>query len=98
MQTLIEYAKGTQDSILAGVIKTFAENSPILRMLPWRTVQSGALEYNVEHALPGIGFRNINAAYDESVSVWLPQVEKVRTMGGDRDSDKGLTPRSGERR
>lgn len=98
MQTLIEYAKGTQDQILAGVIKTFAANSPILRSLPWRTVQGGALQYNVENALPGIAFRNINAAYTESVGVWLPQVEKVKIMGGDMDCDKALIRRYGASR
>lgn len=97
-QTLIEYAKGTQDSILAGVIKTFAVNSPILRSLPWRTVQGGALQYQVESALPGIGFRNINQAYSEQVGVWLPQVEKVKIMGGDLDCDKALIRRFGASR
>lgn len=97
-QTLIEYAKGAQDSILAGVIKTFAANSPILRSLPWRTVQGGALQYNVEETLPGIGFRNLNAAYTEAVGVWNPQVEKVKIMGGDMDTDKALIRRFGESR
>ncbi len=98
MQTLLEYAKGTQDAMLAGVIKTFAANSPILRSLPWRTVAGGALEYNVESALPGIAFRSVNAAYSESVGVWLPQVEKVKIMGGDMDTDKALIRRFGESR
>lgn len=97
-QTLLEYSKGTRDSLLAGVIKTFAVNSPILRMLPWRTVDGGALQYNVEDALPGIGFRNINQAYTEQVGVWLPQVEKVKIMGGDMDTDKALVRRFGEGR
>ena len=97
-QTLLEYAKGAQDSILAGVIKTFALNSPILRTLPWRTVQGGALQYNVETALPGIGFRNVNDAYGENVGVWNPLVEKVKIMGGDMDCDKALIRRFGESR
>ncbi len=97
-QTLIEYAKGTKDPILAGVIKTFAQNSPILRMLPWRSVEGGALQYNVESSLPGIGFRNINQAYTEQVGVWNPQVEKVKIMGGDMDCDKALIRRFGEDR
>lgn len=97
-QTLLEYAKGAKDDMLAGVIKTFAINSPILRSLPFRTVQGGALQYNVENTLPGMAFRNINAAYNESVSVWLPQIEKVKIMGGDMDTDKALIRRFGESR
>lgn len=96
--TLIEYAKGTQDQILAGVIETFAKSSPILDALPFQDIQGGALTYNRESALPGIGFRNFNGTYTESVGVWLPATEKLKIMGGEMDTDVALVKMYGESR
>ena len=88
--TLIEYAKGTQDPILAGVIETFARASGIMDALPFKDIQGNALAYNQESVLPGIGFRSLNEAYAEAVGVWLPKTEKIKIMGGDLDTDKAL--------
>jgi len=87
---LIEYAKGTQDPILAGVIETFARTSPIMDALPFQNIEGNALAYNQENTLPGIGFRSLNEGYTESVSVWLPQTEKIKIMGGEMDTDTAL--------
>ncbi len=97
-QTLIEYSKQTQDPILSGVIETFARSSPILDALPFKSIVGNALAYNQEKTLPGIGFRGINEAYDESVSVLLPQTEKIKILGGDMDTDKALVKMYGASR
>jgi hypothetical protein len=89
-QTLIEYAKGTQDPILSGIIETFARTSAIMDALPFKSISGNALAYNQESVLPGIGFRGINKAYSESVGVLLPLTEKIKIMGGDMDTDKAL--------
>jgi hypothetical protein len=88
--TLIEYAKGTQDPILSGIIEIFARTSVIMDALPFKDIVGNALAYNQEHTLPGIGFRGINKAYGESVGVLLPKTEKIKIMGGDMDTDKAL--------
>jgi hypothetical protein len=98
MQTLIEYSKQTQDPILSGVIETFAKSSVILDALPFKSIQGNALAYNQESVLPGIGFRGINQAYDESVGVLLPFTEKIKIMGGDMDTDKALVKMYGASR
>lgn len=97
-QTLIEYSKQTQDPILSGIVETFARSSPILDALPFKSIEGNALAYNQEKILPGIGFRGINEAYDESVSVLLPQTEKIKIMGGDMDTDKALVKMYGASR
>ncbi len=85
--TLIEHAKTEQNALRLGVIKTFAESSPVLQLMPFETIEGGALEYNREETLPGIAFRGINEAWSEGVGVLNPQVEKLKIMGGDADSD-----------
>ncbi len=97
MFTLIEYAKGIQDEVLRGVIETFAEE-PLLERLPFRTIQGNALAYNKESVLPGIGFRGINQAYDESVGVIVPATENLKILGGDADTDLALVTWFGEGR
>jgi hypothetical protein len=98
MQTLIEYSKQTQDPILSGVIETFAKSSVILDALPFKSIVGNALAYNQESVLPGIGFRGINEAYNESVGVLLPLTEKIKIMGGDMDTDKALVKMYGSAR
>ena len=98
MHTLIEYAKGTQDPILAGVIETFARTSPVMDALPFKNIVGNALAYNQESVLPGVGFRGINKAYAEAVGVWLPLTEKIKIMGGDMDTDKALVKMYGPTR
>ena len=88
--TLIEYAKTTQDQVLAGIIETFALTSPIMDALPFQDIQGNALSYNQESALPGIGFRKLNEGYTESTGVLLPATEKIKIIGGDMDTDKAL--------
>jgi len=85
--TLIEQAKTEQNVLKLGVIKTFAETSPVLELLPFQTIVGSAYEYNQEETLPGIAFRGVNEAWDESVGIINPEVERLKIMGGDADSD-----------
>jgi hypothetical protein len=97
MFTLIEYAKGTQDEVLRGVIEVFAEE-PLLANIPFRPIQGNALSYNKESVLPGIAFRGINQAYTESVGVIVPATENLKILGGDADTDLALIKWFGEGR
>lgn len=85
--TLIEVAKTEQNDLKRGVIELFAKTTPILQLLPFITIEGNAYEYNQEKTLPGIAFRGVNESYSESTGIINPQVEKLKIMGGDADSD-----------
>lgn len=88
--TLVEAAKLSQDTLQRGVIETFARTSAVLELLPFMEVAGNAYAYNVEAALPGIGFRGVNEGYTESVGVVNQASERLYIMGGDVDVDRFL--------
>lgn len=85
--TLVEFAKTTQDPLQRGVVRTFAETSPIFESLPFVDIPGNSWSFNQETTLPGVEFRSLNAAYSESVGVVMPQTEKIKILGGDADTD-----------
>ena len=88
--TLVEAAKSAASGgamLRAGIINLYAQNSDILRTLPFDAIQGNALQYNREEALPGVGFRGVNEAYSEDVGVINPLVEPLVIAGGDLDVD-----------
>lgn len=85
--TLVEAAKRSPNPIQSAVIQMYAENSDILRVLPFNTIAGNALRYNREETLPGVGFRGINEAYNESTGIINPIVEPLVIAGGDLDVD-----------
>lgn len=94
MLTLIEYAK-TADPLTRTVIEIFAATSDILLVMPFDNIQGNAYAYNQEAALPGIGFRGINEAYQESTGILNPQTEALKIAGGDLDVDRFLVDTMG---
>src|SRR5436190_4406963 len=96
--TLLEMAKSYKDPVATGVVRFFAENSPILQMLPFETIQGGGLPYNVEEALPGIGFRGVNEEWDQSIGVMNPMFEPLVIAGGELDFDNHILRTQGEAR
>jgi hypothetical protein len=93
--TLAEYAKGSRNTLVTGVIETFAQASPFLRRLTFRNVEGGALQYQQEKTLPGIAFRAINGSYTADSGLILPLVEKTKPLGGEADTDTILVQRFG---
>jgi len=89
--TLVEASKLNDGDIKrAGVIQMFAENSDLLRVMPFEDIPGGSLSYNQEGKLPGVAFRGFNEAFDESVGIVNPQVEVLRIAGGDLDVDRAI--------
>lgn len=88
--TLIEYAKTTQNALASAVVEEFARSSVVLQLLPFKEIVGNAYKYNRESTLPGIAFRGLNEAYDESTGVINPVTEHMKIMGGDADTDKAL--------
>ena len=95
--TLLEASKLNDGDVKReAIIQMFAENSDILRVMPFDDIQGGSLSYNVEGALPGVAFRGFNESYTESVGIINPQTEVLRIAGGDLDVDKALVKTRGE--
>lgn len=90
MFTLVEYSKLTDNPRVSAIVEKFARTSVILELLPFKEVIGSAFTYGREERLPGIAFREVNAAYDESTGVINPQTEHMKIMGGDSDVDKAL--------
>lgn len=94
--TLVEAAKRTANPIQSAVIEMYARSSDILRVLPLTTIGGNALRYNREESLPGIGFRGVNEAYEESTGILNPVTEPLVIAGGDLDVDKFIVATMGQ--
>lgn len=95
--TLIEAAKKNKgDMLRSAVVTIYAAQSDILRVLPFSDIQGNALRYNVESALPGVGFRGLNEGYTESTGIINPQVEQLVMAGGDLDVDNFILETMGQ--
>jgi hypothetical protein len=93
--TLVESAKLSTDTLQRGVIETFARNSAVLELLPFMEIAGNSYKYNQEGTLPGIAFRDINAAYVESTGVINQSSEGLYILGGDVDVDRFLVQTRG---
>ncbi len=94
--TLVEAAKlHSGDVIRSSIIELYARSSDILRALTFEDIQGNAYKYTQEKTLPGIGFRKVNAAYNESTGILNPEVEPLVIAGGDLDVDSFIIKTQG---
>ena len=97
MLTLIEASKlHSGDVVRSAIIELFAETSPLLNGMGFSDIDGGGLSYNREETLPGIGFRGVNEAYDESTGVLNPVFDPLVIAGGDLDVDMFILKTRGE--
>ena len=66
--TLIEAAKLSTDPIERAVINEFAAGE-ILGRIPFANEEGSGVHYNRVDELPAVGFRALNEAYDEEVTI-----------------------------
>lgn len=85
--TLLEASKLVESPIQSAIIEMFASSTDILGALPFENIEGNALRYNREETLPGVGFRGVNEAYEESTGVLNPMTEPLVIAGGDLDVD-----------
>src|SRR5204863_9866003 len=64
--TLTESAKLSTDMIQRGVIETILEESPVMALLPFITVEGNSYKYNQENALGGAAFFAVSGTWTEA--------------------------------
>ena len=95
--TLLEAQKVMSGEVKRqAIIQMFAQESDIVRVMPFTDIVGGSYTYTREGTLPGVAFRNINGSYTESVGVLNPQTEQLKICGGDLDVDKALLKMNGQ--
>ncbi len=88
--TLAEAAKLSNDMLQRGVIETIIEESPMLRYLPFLSVEGNAFKYNQENTLGGASFYAVNATWTEATATFTQKSASLAILGGDADVDNFL--------
>lgn len=81
--TLLEAAKAGSDVLKRGVVETVIQESPIVEMLPWTTIQGNALKHEEESTLPSVQFRDVNETYDRSHGTDIEHYWGTAILGGE---------------
>jgi hypothetical protein len=85
--TLAESAKLSNDMVQRGVIETIIEESPILQVLPFETIEGNSFKYNQENTLGGAAFFAVNATWTEATATFTQKSASLAILGGDADVD-----------
>lgn len=88
--TLAEAAKLSNDVLLAGVIETIAQESPVLQRLPFIEIVGNGLTYNRENMAPSAAFYDVGDTWDESTPTFSQVTAGLKILGGDADIDNFL--------
>ena len=85
--TLAESAKLSNDMVERGVIETILEESPVLQMLPFETVEGNSFKYNQELSPGAAQFYAVNAIWTEGTATFTQKTASLAILGGDADVD-----------
>lgn len=85
--TLVEVAKTETNLLRKGVISTLLLESDFLQLVPFETISALSTTVTRFAALPSVGFRYPNEAYNESTGTFDQLQESVYPLGGDIDVD-----------
>ncbi|MEK7874400.1 MAG: major capsid protein [Chloroflexota bacterium] len=88
--TLAEASKLSNDTLLAGVMETIVQESPILQLLPFVEVVGNGLTYNQENAAATAGFYDVGDTWAESTPTFTQVTATLKILGGDADVDAFL--------
>ena len=88
--TLVEASKLSNDTLLAGVIETIAQESPVLQRLPFIEIVGNGLTYNRENVAPSAAFYDVGDTWAESTPTFTQATATLRILGGDADIDNFL--------
>jgi len=85
---LTEYAKLSNDALVAGVIETIIKESPLLQHMPWIEIVGNALTYNRESTLPTAEWHAVNDDWTTSPAVTFSQLTAtLKILGQNADVD-----------
>lgn len=79
----------------AGVLMTFAKQSPLLQAIPTIDVDGNSYAWTRQAVLPGAAFRSLNSAYTESAGSTTRLTEALKAVGGDIDVDNYIVQTGG---
>ncbi len=88
--TLAEAAKLSNDVLVAGVMETVIQESPILQALPFIEIVGNGLTYNQENTPPSAEFYDVGDTWQESTPTFTQKTATLRILGGDADIDNFL--------
>ncbi len=89
--TLAEGAKLSNDVLVAGVIETIINESPVLQAMPFIEIVGNSLTYNRENAAPSVTFYNVGDTWTESTPTFTQVSATLKILGGDADVDNYLS-------
>ncbi len=85
--TIAEYGYLSTSPILAGIVKTVVNQSPILARAPKRDISGNSLLYNMEPTEAGIQSYVTGDTWVENTTVWAQRNVALTILGGDADVD-----------
>ena len=88
--TLVEASKLSNDTLLAGVVETIAQESPVLQRLPFVEITGNGLTYNRENVSPTAAFFDVGDTWVEDTPTFTQLTATLKVMGGDADIDNFL--------
>jgi len=88
--TLVEASKLSNDTLVAGVVETIAQESPILQRLPFTEIVGNGLTYNRENVPPTASFYDVGDTWAEDTPTFTQVTATLKVMGGDADIDNFL--------
>ncbi len=88
--TLVEASKLSNDTLLAGVIETIAQESPVLQRLPFTEIVGNGLTYNRENVSPTATFYDVGDTWAEDTPTFTQLTATLKVLGGDADIDNFL--------
>ncbi|KKM25027.1 hypothetical protein LCGC14_1599100 [marine sediment metagenome] len=81
--TLLEAAKHSQDELERSVAKIIVEASPVLEVLPQKTINGPAFRYHRETSLGTVSWRGVGGTYTPDAGVINPLFEPLVILGGE---------------
>ncbi len=91
--TLSESAKLSNDVLVAGVIETIIQESPVLQRLPFIEVVGNSLTYNRENRAPTASFYSVGDTWTESTPPSRRSPPRSRSWAATRTSTTSSRPR-----
>lgn len=88
--TLVEASKLSNDTLVAGVIETMAQESPVLQRLPFIEIAGNGLTYNREDSAPTAAFYDVGDTWNEDTPTFEQATAVLKILGGDADIDNFL--------